>query len=198
VLNRCGANNVLGTATSTYIWEISLTWDAVPNAVGYQLFRSANNGPYEHIASPSTNAFTDSGAAFSGLAANTAYLYRVIAVYGASDQGPASAIDLATTITFTDDPIVAGSTPVRAEHVTELRTAVNAVRAAKGLAPGSFTNPVVPGATIKALDVTELRSNLDTALTALGLRPPAYTDPALAPGDLIKAAHLQELRRGVK
>ena len=90
--------------------------------------------------------------------------------------------DLATTISFTNDPIVAGSTPIKAVHLTELRTAVNAVRAAAGQAPASFANPVAPGSPIRAIDVTELRANLDGARATLGLPVLPYTDAALGPG----------------
>ncbi|MGZ4808496.1 MAG: hypothetical protein ACXV7D_04130 [Thermoanaerobaculia bacterium] len=42
--------------------------------------------------------------------------------------------DLATTVIFTDSSLVAGTTVVKSVHVTELRTAANAVRQLAGLA----------------------------------------------------------------
>ena len=190
LLNRCGATNLEAVAISTS--QVSVGWDAVQGASSYDVFRSANNSAYTLVGSTAINNFLD-----SGVAANTTYLYRVNAVYAAADQGPASAIDLATTIVFTD-AIVAGVTPVKAVHLTELRTAVNAVRAAKGLPPGSFTNPIAPGALIRALDVIELRSNLDAARAGLGLPPVMYIDPALGPSTPIKRAHILQLRLGVQ
>src|SRR5207245_5919098 len=92
---------------------------------------------------------------------NTAYLYRVRASAGPS-FGPYSSIDLATTVIFTDDVL----TIIRVAHVTQLRTAVNAVRALAGFVdPYNFTDPTLtPGAsTIRAVHITELRSALDAA-----------------------------------
>jgi hypothetical protein len=51
---------------------------------------------------------------------------------------------------------------------------------------------------IKAVYVTELQSNLDAARSALGLGEISYTDPALTAGTTVKAAHIQELRSGMK
>jgi hypothetical protein len=81
----------------------------------------------------------------SGLTTNTTYLYQVREVDGSNNVGPPSNLDLATTILFTDDPVVARSTVIKAVHLTELRTAVNAVRAAAGLSPATFTDTIVSG-----------------------------------------------------
>jgi hypothetical protein len=182
--------NFFATATSTS--QASLAWDAVVGATSYQLFRSFNNGPFVMVGSPNTNNFTD-----APLTANTTYVYFVRATDG-SNTGPPSIRDLATTILFTDDPIVAGSTIIQAVHLTELRTAVNAVRAAAGLSAATFTDTLTAGVLIKVVHVNELRSNLDDARSALFLAVTPYTDPSLAAGDIVKAAHLQELRNGVK
>ncbi|HEX3069491.1 MAG TPA: hypothetical protein VHX14_13050, partial [Thermoanaerobaculia bacterium] len=125
------------------------------------------------------------------------YLYQVRAA-DASTLGSPSSVDLATTILFTDDPMSAGSTIIKAVHITELRTAVNAVRAAAGLSPTTFTDASLSGTRPKALHVTELRSALDAARAAIGLSALVYTDPGLAAGGIVKAAHYRELRAGVK
>jgi len=62
-----------------------------------------------------------------------------------------------------------------------------------GLASASCTDALTPGVLMKAIHITELRSNLDAARPALGLPAIPYTDR-----DMIKAAHIQELRPGVK
>ena len=46
-------------------------------------------------------------------------------------------------LAFSDDPIAAQSTPIKAVHFTELRTAINARRAARGLAPFAWTDPAL-------------------------------------------------------
>lgn len=96
---------------------------------------------------------------------------------------------------FTDDPLVAGTTTIKAVHITELRDAVNQLRSRAGLAAAVWTDAQLAGVIIKAVHITELRARLDEARTALGMSNPAYTDPTLSPNStLIKAAHIQELR----
>ena len=56
-------------------------------------------------------------------------LYRVRGVDANNNVSAYSNVDLATTILFTNDPLIAGVTVVKAQHFTELRSAVNAVRA---------------------------------------------------------------------
>lgn len=109
-----------------------------------------------------------------------------------------SPVDLATTTLFTDVPIVVGETQAKAVHLTELRTAVNAVRVLAGSTPTSWAESVAPGSVIKAAHVTELRNSLDPARAALGLAALSYTDPSLAVGYFIKALHFTDLRDGVK
>jgi hypothetical protein len=129
---------------------------------------------------------------------NTAYLYKARAVDALGKRSAFSNLDLATTVTFTDDPLVAQSTVVKAEHITQLRTAVNAVRALAGLGSVSFTDPTLSSAIfIKAAHVTDLRVALDPARAGLGLPTMSYTDSPLA-GVAVKATHLQELRSGVR
>ena len=102
------------------------------------------------------------------------------------------------TVPFTDDVLSAG-TPVKAAHITELRTRINAVRAARGLAPFSFTDATLaPGVTtINGVHITQLRNALSEVYAAAGRPSPAYTDPGLVAGYSIKAVHINELRDAV-
>jgi hypothetical protein len=114
-----------------------------------------------------------------------------------------SAPDLATTVLFTDPTLVAGTTVVKAVHVTELRTAVNAVRqlAGLGLAPPGYTDATItPGVTIvKAAHVTELRTALDAARSTLSLPALSYSHATLTTGvALISAADISEVRNGTR
>lgn len=98
--------------------------------------------------------------------------------------------------TFTDDPIVSGLTTVRAVHVMELRTRIDALRAAHVLAAFGWTDhPLVAGTTpVRAVHLTELRTALNQVYVAAATPTPTYTDPALTIGTTIKAVHLTELR----
>ncbi|HKV35771.1 MAG TPA: RHS repeat-associated core domain-containing protein [Pyrinomonadaceae bacterium] len=100
--------------------------------------------------------------------------------------------------TFTDDPLVAGTTTVKALHVTELRDAINLLRVRAGIATVSWAESVSAGVLIKASHITEMRTRLEEARTALALAPTSYTDPSLTVGTLVKAAHIQEIRDSLK
>jgi hypothetical protein len=119
---------------------------------------------------------------------------RAINAGGSSSD---SAPDLATTVIFTDDPLVARSTPIKAVHLAELRTAVNAVRSLAGIGVVSFTDSASRGVTVKAAHINELRTALDAALSSLGFATGGYTDTP-ARGVPIKAIHFQEIRNRVK
>jgi hypothetical protein len=132
------------------------------------------------------------------LSSTTTYIYRVRSVDAAGNYSDFSNTDIATTIIFTDDPLAANSTLVKAVHATELRQAVNAVRAAADLGAATWTDSSLSGIDVKAVHVSELRTNLDTARNLLGLSIGGYTD-TLTPGTtLIKAVHISELRDRVK
>lgn len=182
--------NLVATATSTS--SVTITWSASTNATGYQLERSSNNGAFVQIATPTTTSYVD-----SGLSAGVTYVYRVRAT-GSGGTSAYSNVDHATTIVFADDPLVPGVTVIRAVHLTQLRQAVNAVRAAAGLSAVSWTDSSPTGVVIKAVHIEELRNALTPALTALG-KTALYTDALLTPGaTVVKAVHFQELRNLTK
>jgi hypothetical protein len=181
--------NVQATATSTT--SVDVTWSAVAGATGYEVRRSSNHGSYV-LAGSTNGTFLSDG----GRSPGTTYLYVVRAV-NASGTSPDSALDPATTIMFTDDPLVASVTSVKYAHLTELRTAVNAFRASAGLGPVTYTD--YAGAPIKKLNVEELRDALLTARSLLGLSAPSFTDPTLVQQSTpVRAAHYQEIRNAVK
>ena len=178
---------LVATATSTT--SISLTWNPSAGATQYEVVRGTNAPVVV-----ATTSFND-----TTVVAGTTYVYTVRALDSSSRRSPFSAPDAATTILFTDDPLVANSTRVKLVHMTELRQAVNAMRAAAGLSAATFTDPTLTNVRIKAVHVQELRNALATARASLGLSTVAFTDPALTAGAMrIKAAHMQELRNGVK
>jgi hypothetical protein len=103
------------------------------------------------------------------------------------------------TASFTDSTIVAGATPVRAVHVTELRSRIDALRASLALPAFAWTTPTLTaGSTpILAVHVSDMRTALNEAYAAAASPAPMYTDPALPPGTVIRAVHIVELREAV-
>jgi hypothetical protein len=101
---------------------------------------------------------------------------------------------------FVDDPLLVNSTPVRTIHLTELRLAIDRVRARRSLTPFAWTDPaIVPGATtVKAVHVSQMRTALTQAYQAAGRAAPSFSDPSLSVGaTVVRAAHIAELRAAV-
>lgn len=170
--------------------SIVVTWNAAAGASSYQVWRKSPGVAFTQIATPTLATFTD-----NSVSANTSYQYRVRAV-GSGVSGD-SASDIATTVLFSNDPLVAG-TVVQAVHLAQLRSAIVAVRElAGGLPTMTFTDAASPGVIVKSVHITEMRSGLDAALPALGLPASGYTDPSLT-GVAIKALHFQEIRHRIK
>jgi hypothetical protein len=128
-------------------------------------------------------------------APNTAYIYTVKAVK--NEIASAAVDDLATTVVFQDDPVVPRLTKVRAVHVAQLQTAVNAVRALAGLAPQSFAAVAVRDR-VYASHIQQLRTALAPARSALGLPSVTYARAILEPLMRIWASDVNDTRAGVK
>jgi hypothetical protein len=186
------------SATAISGTQVALSWTAPAGAISYyQVERSQNvNGPYTALSpQPTTASFTDTTAS-----SGTAYLYRVRAAFTTGGFSAYSNRDLATTVIFDDDPLVAGVTLIRAQHLVQLRQAVNAVRAlaSPALSPAAWTDASPQWQPIRLIHVQELRSNLDEALAALSLPVTPYTDPTLSTSVRVRADHFNQLRQRVK
>jgi hypothetical protein len=199
-----GPTHLAATAAANAT-QVNLTWDAPNIAVHhYRVERAETAGNFNASFDSPTNSFTDSAAS------NKAYLYRVCGVdAGGAQLTVYSNVDLATTVIFTDDPLIAHSpsqpgTTIKAEHLVQLRQAVNAVRVLAGFGAASWTYanpvsfPVEQRRPIYWEDIKELRDGLDQALNALGRWEPYVTDPQLTRGMIVRANHFQELRQRVK
>ena len=186
--------NVKATAVSTT--QVNLTWTASTSPIGisrYEIERSYNHGSYSLVGTSTTASFAN-----SSVSPGITYLYRVRAVDTHNVFSGYSNLDLATTILFTDDPLVSGLTKVRAVQFSEMRQAVNAVRKSAGLAAATWTDTNLAGMLTKAIHIQEMRNYLSPALAALGFSAPSYTDPALTTGvTRIRKVHLEELRQRV-
>ena len=179
-------------ATTQSATEVAAGWRRVSGATRYAIFRATNvSGPWTEIAQPPALLFLD-----SGLAANTTYLYKAQSIDASEQRSSFSAMDAATTTVFTDDPLGTGIT-IKAVHMIQLRTTVQAMRAAANLAPFSFTDPgLTAGTGVKAAHMQELRTALTAARTVFGL-PNLFPD-TIVPGMIILRSHVQQLRVGVK
>jgi YD repeat-containing protein len=184
--------------------SVSLSWTAASGATNYRVERKGANSAYVLAGTTSSTGLTD-----NGVSSGSAYLYRVCAADGQgnctsnySNLALGAAIGFSTDPTITglaDDPTGVTVTTVKAAHINELRTAVNAVRSLAGLAAAVWTNVTVSsGSPIRVDDVRDLRVKLDEALTALGIQTSAYADASLvgAPnGTVIKKTHITQLRQ---
>jgi uncharacterized repeat protein (TIGR01451 family) len=171
--------------------QVRVTWSNIPAATTYEVWRSSNKESFVQVGTTLTPLFLD-----AGVTANKSYRYKVRALAGAV-AGPFSEPDLATTFFFTDDPIVVRSTPIKAIHIQELRTAVNIVRAAAGLPAATFSAAVTPGKLIEAGHLIEIATALNQARTTFGQSPVSHGS-GLSSGSVIYGAHVTALRNVVK
>jgi hypothetical protein len=188
------------TATATGPNTVQLTWNNT-GASRYLVYRTTDGVNWTTAGPENTSVFGTS-LTDPNLAANQTYVYRM---RGYTDAGQYSThtgwsnLESATTIGFTDDPLVAGM-PIKRVHMTELRDAVNAYRAAFGQPPVTWTdNPLPLLSAVRAQHLTELRSALNDARLSAGIAAVAVTTPAITPrASVIRAVHLQELRDALK
>ncbi|MEK6323899.1 MAG: fibronectin type III domain-containing protein [Acidobacteriota bacterium] len=181
-------------ATAQTATSVVLNWAPSSGAHHYEVQRRQSIAPGTDWVTlspnPNNNTFTD-----GGVVANTAYLYRVRAVDAASAcPSDYSNVDLATTVIFADDPLLSQVTTIKAQHVTQLRQAVDAVRVTANIGPAAWANPLDQ---VRAVHFSELRARLNEALPLLGFSQ-MPTDPAIAQGNTVGAVHLQPVRDKVK
>ncbi len=183
--------------------NVTFNWTAASGAANYRVERRAAEGTFSSIGTTPSTTITDTGASNG-----SAYLYKVCAADGSGNCTSAySNVVLgarfnfptdSTLTTIADDSSGVTVTPMKAAHIVELRTAINAVRSLAGLLAATWTHATISvGDTIYKEDVSDLRTNLDEALRALGIQTSAYDDSTLAgapSGTLIKGVHIRQLR----
>jgi hypothetical protein len=185
-------SNLVAAAVTTS--QVSVAWTGVGGADHYEIWRRSNGGSFAVVGTSFAPSFSD-----STVVAGTTYLYRARAVDSGGNGSAFSNVDAATTVIFTDDPLVAQTTIVKLVHFMELRTAVNAFRVTGGLLPLPADPTLALGQNVRAQHITDLRTGLDEARSANGLGALTYTDSPLTPGTtVIKATHVVQLRNGVK
>jgi hypothetical protein len=106
---------------------------------------------------------------------------------------------------FTDDPLNDPNNPQRTEiklvHLTELRVAVDQLRARAGLPAASWTTDPNPQQFVTLVHhdhILQLRARLEEALSALHQPTGGYAHSTINNGDPIYAIDFQELRNQIK
>jgi hypothetical protein len=197
--------NLVATAefSSAGVANVHLTWDAPASGLSVASYvvecKRAGTG-FQQIAAVQgpTRTYDD-----TAVTLGAAYIYRVRAVFTNAGGSDYSNQDLATTVAFTDSQLQ--GVTIKAVHLTELRRAVNAVRALApdlGVASWTYPDPVSgPPQQRRAVhveDVTDLRARLDEAMGLLGLTTGYPASPPLASGAVINAQHFEQIRARVK
>lgn len=187
------------TATATSTTSVTIIWPASSETVDhYQVERkqTLSDSGYQVVKANVPPASPNVSVTDSPVSANTAYVYRVRAFLDAAGVCPSaySGADLATTVVFNDDPLQSHVTIIRAQHVTQLRQAVDAVRLTAGIGAASWTNPLDQ---VRWVHFSELRTRLNEALSVLRFSQ-MPTDPGIALGNTVYATHLQAVRDKVK
>jgi Beta-propeller repeat len=101
-----------------------------------------------------------------------------------------------SNLTFTDNPLQAGVTLVKAVHLTELRDAINTLRTRYGLLAVTWpSGAIASGTVIQAAHLTELRSALADVYTAAALAVPTWSPATVVGGTtVITAAQITQVR----
>jgi RHS repeat-associated protein len=190
-------------ATTPSSTNIALSWSG--SAGNYRVERQSAGGSYGLLTTTTSTSTTDNTAS-----SGSAYLYRVCAADGSGNcTSDYSNIALGARLNFTTDSTIVGysdnpatATSIKAAHITELRTAINAVRSLAGQSSATWTHSgLAPGDLIYADDVRDLRARLNDALVALNIQTSNYTDNTIISyaddplnATTVKAVHIRELR----
>jgi hypothetical protein len=200
----------LSAVLSANASSIALSWNA-NGADSYVVQRSYNNAPFtDYATGVVTPYFTDTDSQFAARGVVT-YVYQVIAVSANTRSGP-SGRAISTRVLFTD-PTLGFGIPIRGIQMSEIRQAVDAVRASAGLPriwtatdyqtpltglvyawqfyEASPTSP--PRDLFHALN--EARQSVNLGLSAVAY-PAGVAAPAL--GGFVQWQHLDTIRGGVR
>lgn len=170
---------------------VFVSWSGSDGATSYNVWRSSDGVSYTNLgppAPPAATSFID-----ITMSPNQGYIYKVQAL-NASGGSALSGGDIAIAMIYTDPDLTAGM-PIKAVHLTELRTAANLMSALTGSAiVPTYTDPtIVAGSTIvKAVHFQEVEAVMIAARTTLGLSIPSPL--GIVSGAVIPASHVIALR----
>jgi hypothetical protein len=193
----------VGAATVIGATAFTANWSGSNGAAGYRLDVSMNSGFASFVTGyQDLDVGNATSRLVSGLAIATPYFYRVRANGASGTSGNSSTMAVTTLAlpTFTDDPLVAGSTSVKALHLSELRQRIGELRARYGLEVPAWTDPaLVVGVTpITAAHLMELRTALAAVYAASGRLPPSWNPPSIISSTtVVTAAQIAEVRSAI-
>lgn len=126
---------------------------------------------------------------------NGPFTYGVVYDYrlDATVSGNLQQSNIDTAVVYTDPTVDAGVTQIKLAHFTELRDAINALRATASLLPFAFDGTFGSGASIRASHLSAMRTAVSEARAVLGMAAPSFID-ASPSGASVKRAHITELR----
>jgi len=180
------------TVTGTTNTSVSLSWTAVPGVNTYWLERADSmSGPFLQSGAAFNTTVTTDGTVSPG----HAYVYRLRAIGGGGDYSAPSNMAVGTTVTFEFNQLQ--NQKIRAQHLADVRTAINAMRQVANLPAAIWARDPLNNLVVTAGDVQEARNRLDEALAVLQIPVLGYQDPFLstgANGTLVKATHLEQLQ----
>lgn len=183
------------TAVRSGDTTVKVSWAAVTGASSYSLERKGDGTDFTEIGALAGTSFDD-----ASRTAGRAYVYRVRALDASGGSlSQYSNHDLATMMTFAT--ITAGQTTISASHFTPILEGLNAIRAAGGWPPVTWS-AILPvgvsapgtGGIVSAAQISTLRARLDEALHGVGVSMTPYTDTD-AFSRTCRAVHIHELQR---
>jgi subtilisin family serine protease len=198
--------NVIAVPTGT---SVTVTWSTGAGAEKYEILRKVSGQPWTRAAlvNNSQSSFTEIPTAPNGMVA-----YRVRSVAGiAYLQDPNYAYSIASSgdtdfanLNFSAyEAVTPGVTPVRAQHLIELRQATNALCDTIGVPQEYLASEVLlaslQGSTIRAADYTSLLTHANhVRTTSLGLAAASFSTTTPGIGNVISRQHLLDLREALR
>lgn len=184
------AQPVLIARTDMQVNFAQLYWPAVTGATSYVVRRSSSYPNWD------TQMTVSSSTASFAVAANNAYVFSVVARNAQGQDLAVTTNALVTTFALADNNLTLNQTRVKAQHITELRSAVAAACAVTGRPAPVWTYPTL--ALIHKEDMSDLRTAANGVLQGIGITPPAYTDPTLTNVTKVRKVHLDEVRARIR
>ena len=205
VVPRPGSpSNVTTTTNGT---AVTVTWSAGSGAEQYQVQRKVAGQAWTQAGqvSSSTFSFTETPSAPGGMV-----LYRVVSQAGVAYLAPSNLAtsapsnnDFANFASYAYETLASQATTIKAQHLIELRQAVNALCDAIGVTDeyqsADLQLSALQGNTVTATHFTSLMTHINNIRTnpLVGLGAASFTDTP-APGFIIQVQHLQSLRDAIQ